>query len=118
APWKLKDDPDRMGTVLHTALQVVSDANTMLSPFLPHSAQKVHELLGGDGVHTPLPEVREVSDLDGGPAYPILTGDYSTGVRWEPVPLPAGRPLAAPKPVFRKLDPSIVDEELARLAEG
>ncbi|HET8657662.1 MAG TPA: methionine--tRNA ligase, partial [Micromonosporaceae bacterium] len=46
APWKLKDDPDRMGTVLHTALQVVSDANTMLSPFLPHSAQKVHELLG------------------------------------------------------------------------
>ncbi|HZN20188.1 MAG TPA: methionine--tRNA ligase [Micromonosporaceae bacterium] len=118
APWKLKDDPDRMGTVLHTALQVVSDANTMLSPFLPHSAQKVHELLGGSGVHTPLPELREVSDLDGGPDYPILTGDYSTGARWESVPLPAGRQLAAPKPVFRKLDPSIVDEELARLAES
>ena len=32
------------------------------------------------------------------------------------VPLEAGRPLATPKPVFRKLDPSIVDEELARLA--
>jgi len=27
----------------------------------------------------------------------------------------AGTPLAAPKPVFRKLDPAIVDEELARL---
>lgn len=118
APWKLKEDPDRMGAVLHTALQVVSDANTMLSPFLPHSAQKVHELLGGDGVHTPSPEIREVSDLDGGPAYPILSGDYATGARWESVPLPAGRQLAAPKPVFRKLDPSIVDEELARLAES
>jgi methionyl-tRNA synthetase len=116
APWKLKDDRDRMGTILHTALQVVSDANTMLSPFLPHSAQRVHEVLGGEGVHTPMPEIREVSDLDGGPDYPIITGDYTGGVRWESVPLPAGRRLEPPTPVFRKLDPSIVDEELARLA--
>jgi methionyl-tRNA synthetase len=115
APWKLKDDLPRMGTILHTALQVVSDANTMLSPFLPHSAQTVHELLGGSGVHTPMPQLQEVSDLDGGPDYPILTGDYTGGVRWESVPLPAGRPIALPTPVFRKLDPSIVDEELARL---
>ena len=116
APWKLKGDLARMGTILYVALQAVSDANTMLSPFLPHSAQTIHELLGGTGVHTPLPEIREVSDLDGGPGYPVLTGDYTTGVRWESVPLPAGRTLAPPKPVFRKLDPSIVDEELARLS--
>jgi methionyl-tRNA synthetase len=32
------------------------------------------------------------------------------------VPLVAGTPLAAPRPVFRKLDPSVVEEELARLA--
>jgi methionyl-tRNA synthetase len=115
APWKLKDDPERMGTVLHTALQVVSDANTMLSPFLPHSAQRVYELLGGTGVHTPMPQMREVSDLDSGPDYPILTGSYTGGARWESVPLEAGRPLEPPKPVFRKLDSSIVDEELARL---
>ena len=118
APWKLKDEADkpRMGTILHVALQVVSDSNTLLTPFLPHSAQKVHELLGGTGVHAPMPAIEEVDDLDGGPAYPILTGDYTVGARWESVPLEAGRPLAAPKPVFRKLDPSIVDEELARLA--
>ena len=46
----------------------------------------------------------------------MLTGDYTVGARWESVPIEAGRALAAPKPVFRKLDPSIVDEELARLA--
>jgi methionyl-tRNA synthetase len=28
----------------------------------------------------------------------------------------SGTPLATPKPVFRKLDPSVIDEELARLA--
>jgi methionyl-tRNA synthetase len=117
APWKLKDEADkpRMGTILHVALQVVSDCNTLLTPFLPHSAQKVHELLGGTGVHAPMPRIVEVDDLDAGPPYPILTGDYTEGARWESVPVEAGRALAPPKPVFRKLDPSIVEEELARL---
>jgi methionyl-tRNA synthetase len=117
APWKLKGDDEkpRMGTILHVALQVVSDANTLLTPFLPHSAQKIHELLGGTGVHAPMPSIVEVEDLDGGPAYPVLTGDYTVGAKWRSVPIEVGRPLAAPKPVFRKLDPSIVDEELARL---
>ena len=120
APWKLKDGGEaeraRMGTILHVTLQAVADLNTILSPFLPHSAQRVHELLGGTGVHTPMPEVREVEDLDGGSPYPVITGDYTVGVRWESTPIEAGRTLAAPKPVFRKLDPSVIEEELARLA--
>jgi len=117
APWKLKDEADkpRMGTILHVALQVVSDCNTLLTPFLPHAAQRIHELLGGTGVHAPMPSIVEVDDLDGGAGYPILTGDYTVGTRWESVPLEAGRTLATPTPVFRKLDPSIVDDELARL---
>jgi methionyl-tRNA synthetase len=117
APWKLREtDRDRMGTILHVALQVVSDCNTLLTPFLPHAAQRIHEQLGGHGVHAPMPEIQEVADLDGGPGYPVLSGDYRLGARWESADLPAGRRLAPPKPVFRKLDPSIVDEELARLA--
>jgi methionyl-tRNA synthetase len=116
APWQLREtDRDRMGTILQVALQVVSDCNTLLTPFLPHAAQRVHEQLGGTGVQAPMPEIRQVDDLDGGPGYPVLTGDYRVGARWEPVPLPAGQPLAPAKPVFRKLAPSIVDEELARL---
>jgi methionyl-tRNA synthetase len=115
APWKLKDDPERMGTILHVALQAIKDCNTLLTPFLPHAAQQIHELLGGTGVHAPMPGIHEVDDLDGGPGYPILTGDYAQGARWEHVAIEAGTPLQAPKPVFRKLDPSIVEEELARL---
>jgi methionyl-tRNA synthetase len=115
APWKLKEDKERMGTILYVTLQAVSHLNTMLTPFLPHAAQRIHELLGGEGVHAPMPSIVEVEDLDDGHTYPILTGDYTVGARWEPVELPAGRPLSAPTPVFRKLDPSIIDEELARL---
>ncbi|MET0426496.1 MAG: methionine--tRNA ligase [Actinoplanes sp.] len=118
APWKLKSDEDkpRQATILFVALQVVSDANTLLTPFLPHSAQKVFEQLGGAGVHAPMPRIEQVEDLDGGPSYPVLTGDYTTGARWESVPLVSGTSLAAPKPVFKKLETSVVDEELARLA--
>jgi methionyl-tRNA synthetase len=117
APWKLKGEEDkpRMGTILHVALQAVRDCNVLLTPFLPHAAQKIHELLGGTGVHAPMPSIVEVEDLDGGPSYPVLTGDYTVGAKWESVPIEAGVPLQAPTPVFRKLDESIVEEELARL---
>ena len=47
-----------MATVLHVALQAMRDCNTLLTPFLPHSAQQVHELLGGTGVWSGLPEVQ------------------------------------------------------------
>jgi len=118
APWKLKtEDPDRMQTVLHVALQAVDDCKTLLTPFLPHSAQKVHETLGRTGTWAALPELRDVSEetAEGSSGYSVLMGDYDTGARWESVPIVAGTPLSPPTPVFTQLDPSIVDEELARL---
>jgi len=116
APWKLREsDPERMRTILHVALQAVSDCNTLLAPFLPHSAQQVHTLLGRKGVLAPSPELQEVDDLDGGPSYPVLTGDYTTEARWERTDLVAGSPVAAPTVLFAKLDPSVVDEELRRM---
>src|SRR4051794_25817162 len=118
APWKLREtDPERMRTIMHVALQAVSDCNTLLAPFLPHSAQQVHELLGRAGVLAPEPELREVDDLDGGPSYPVLTGDYDTGAQWSRSDIAAGTPVAPPTPLFAKLDQSVVDEELARMAE-
>ncbi|MCZ2825191.1 MULTISPECIES: methionine--tRNA ligase [unclassified Modestobacter] len=119
APWKLKEDPARRDTVLHTALQAIKDCNALLTPFLPHSSQQVHELLGGTGVWSVAPQVVETEDLDDGSPYPIITGPYDQGQAvWASTPLPPpGTPLAPPKPVFTKLDPSIVEEELARLEE-
>jgi methionyl-tRNA synthetase len=110
-PWKLKDDPARRDTVLHTALQVVSDANTLLTPFLPHSAQKVHEALGGTGVWAAQPELQEVDDLDiAGRVNPILTGDYKVEqAKWESTPIEVGRPLQKPSPLFPKLDPELAE---------
>ncbi|HYJ67300.1 MAG TPA: methionine--tRNA ligase [Nocardioidaceae bacterium] len=119
APWKLRtEDPDRMRTVLHVTAQVVDDCNRLLAPFLPHSAQRIHAALGRSGAISPGPEIQEVDDLDGGPGYPILTGDYGEQAVWARIPVEPGTPLAAPTPIFTKLDPSVVDDELARLEES
>jgi methionyl-tRNA synthetase len=115
APWKLREsDPDRMRTIMHVALQLVDDGKTLMTPFLPRSSQKVFEMLGGTGAWSGVPRVDEVTE-DGGPSYPVITGDYRTSARWESAPIKPGTPLTAPVPLFAKLDPSVVDEELARL---
>ena len=103
-PWKKKDDPARRDTILHVALQAVADCNTLLTPFMPHAAQKVHEALGGTGVWAAQPQLIEVEE-EGAPSYPVLMGDYaSEAARWASVPIVAGTPLAKPSPIFAKLD--------------
>ncbi|MHA6510090.1 methionine--tRNA ligase [Tessaracoccus sp. Y1736] len=105
-PWKLKDDAARRDTVLHVALQVVSDCNTLLTPYLPHSAQKVFEALGGQGVWAAQPQIVEVSEGD--LTYPTLQGDYAgQQAVWESRPIAAGTPLAKPSPLFAKLDDTL-----------
>jgi len=119
APWKVRTgDPERFATIMHVATQAISDCRTQLSPFLPHSAQAVHEAFGGTGTVAPMPRIDEVDDLDGGPGYPVLQGNYRRGETlpaWGRTPIVPGTPLPPPSPVFRKLDDSVVAEELARL---
>jgi methionyl-tRNA synthetase len=115
APWALvKTDRDRAGTVLYVALRAVDSLKTLFTPFLPHSSQLLHELLGHEGfVAGPL-EFREI-DEGGGRTHEVLTGDYeSWDGRWEPGELRPGQTLREPRPLFRKLDSSIVDLELGR----
>jgi methionyl-tRNA synthetase len=116
APWKLREsDPARMATILHVALQLVDDGKTLLTPFLPESSAKVAAMLGGPAPWSGMPELRQVSQ-DGGPDYPVITGDYRTAARWASTPIRPGAPLAVPAPLFAKIDPKVADEELARLA--
>ena len=119
SPWQLKGDDqrERLGTVLHVVAQCVADCNVLLAPFLPTSANAVDLVLGGKGDVAPLPRIEEVEDLDGGPSYPIITGDYRQIRTWARHPLTVGTPIAKPTPVFTKLDPAVVDDELARLSE-
>ncbi len=122
-PWKLgngsESDRERQATILHTVLQVVDDVKTMLTPFLPHSAQQIFAALGGVGVWAAQPAVVEVEDLDDDvegerrfqfDSYPVLTGDYrAEQARWRRHQIRTGTPLTRPTPLFVKLDPALGD---------
>jgi hypothetical protein len=78
-----------MGTILHVALQVIDDAKTLLTPFLPTSSDAVHRLLGSPDAAGELG-----ADAGGGSRStgrraigsrrtPVITGDYTGGGKWE-----------------------------------
>lgn len=121
-PWKLAKDEsqrERLATVLWTALQVVSDCNTLLTPYLPFTAQRVHETLGRTGDWSGFPVIAEVyDDMPVSPVgaglpepdrtYPVITGDYTTAqATWQRIDVAPGTVLAKPQPLIAKLDPKL-----------
>jgi methionyl-tRNA synthetase len=117
APWvSLESDRARAGTILYVALRCIDTLKILFTPFLPHSSQVLHGLLGYDGwIAGPL-EFREVEEAGGG-RHVVLTGDYASWIgRWEPSALPPGQPLREPVPLFAKLDAAVVvPSELERM---
>ncbi len=141
-PFKLKEPADqgRLGTILWVLAQAVADLNLMFAPFLPHAANAVDRVMGGEGDVAPMPELKwveedvfegglPIGEAPGSPQdvspdaevqvagpYPVITGDYSGVPEWKRHPVVVGTPIGKPKPVFTKLDPGIVEEELERYA--
>jgi methionyl-tRNA synthetase len=114
-PWKVMEvDQARAATVLWVALQCVQNLGTLLSPFLPFSSQRLHEMLSGEGTLASMPGLTETEGADG--SHQVLTGRYAVG-GWRASRLPASRPLSAPRPLFRKIEGAIINQELRRMAE-
>jgi methionyl-tRNA synthetase len=49
--FQIKEDPQAAATTVYVtqSVRVVDNLKTILSPILPHTAQKLHEFLGYDG---------------------------------------------------------------------
>jgi methionyl-tRNA synthetase len=119
APWAvIKDDRERAATILFVALRIVDTLKLIFTPFLPFSSQRLHELLGYDGWLAGPLDFHEIEE-EGGERHTVLTGDYTSWVqRWEASDLSAGQKLREPEPLFKKLDPGIVEDELRRLVKA
>jgi methionyl-tRNA synthetase len=90
APWKLlREDRERCATVLYTAIAAISGIKTALYPYLPFTSQTLHGCLGNEG--------------------PVEAAGWTLQAPR------GGQPLADVQPLFRKLDPEIIDEEDAKL---
>jgi methionyl-tRNA synthetase len=91
APWQaVRTDKADAARTLWTAMTVINCLKTAFYPFMPGTSEKLHALLGLEGVK-------------------------SEGWSWDQDALAPGSALPRPKPLFTKLDDSIIDEERSRL---
>jgi len=89
-PWKtVKIDKEAAGTALWVGLNIISTLRTVFYPYLPTSADKIHNMLFKD------------SDT------------LSDG--WSKRDIIPNAPIGKPTPLFHKLDNAIIEEENARL---
>ncbi|MEK7806863.1 MAG: methionine--tRNA ligase [Chloroflexota bacterium] len=97
APWKsIKTERTDAATALWVSIVVINCLKVILFPFLPFSSQRIHEFLGFAG------RVEDEQwDFDS-----ILSA------------VKAGRPLREPAPLYTKLDPQVVEDEVLRLGVG
>jgi methionyl-tRNA synthetase len=116
APWSsIKEDRGAAAATVYTALRAIDSLKTMFTPFLPFSAQRLHEMLGYGGTIVGRQYVATFEEETR--SHTALCYDASElQGRWEPSQLPPGQALRKPKPLYKKLDEKVADEELARLS--
>ena len=94
APWKsIKTNRQDAATALFVAVRVINCLKVLLAPFLPFSSQKLHEFLGFEG-----PVQEEQWDFDR-----LVEA------------IQPGKALRRPEPLYKKLDPEVVEAETQRL---
>ena len=115
SPWfAIKEDRQAAATSIYVALRVIDSLKRLLCPFLPFSSQKLHEILGYEGDLLGRLEIRTFQEERKTHQALCYEGEGTEGV-WAPSQLPAGQALRKPQPLFKQLDESIVEEEMARL---
>jgi len=118
APWfEIKEDREAAGKTIYTALRAIDSIKTLIAPFLPFSSEQLHAYLGYSDHLFGESAVETVQDELG--LHSVLRYHPEGGSgRWEMSQLPAGQVLEKPEPLFKKLDPSIVEEERDRLGKN
>ena len=116
-PWiTIKQDKDDAARSVYTILRVIDNLNTLLAPFLPFSAQKVHEYLGYDGQVFGDLEIKEFAESERSHRALVYDGSKAIG-RWEKSNLQPGQALRQPSALYVKLEPEIVDQERGLLGQ-
>ena len=127
-PWKVaKEDMDRTASILYTCLQICADLAIAFEPFTPFSAEKLRNILrvgldagtdhrAGEGAPTVnfyKPGEGKALHTGAVPAEGIVLSWSMLGT---PELLPAGHALGESVLLFQKIEDSVVDAQIARLA--
>ena len=115
APWfSIKSDRAVAARSVYTALRAVDSLKIIFSPFIPFSSEQLHSYLGYDGKLFGEQDIESYRESERSHTALVYSDEDATG-RWQPSELEAGQALRPPAPLFRKLDESIVIEEMNRL---
>ena len=91
-PWKLiKQDEERVKTIMNIALQITSSLAVLSVPFLPETANKLSEMINLEGLK-----------------WDALTEDNIT----------EGHQINKPSLLFQRIDDEVVDEQRAKLSQA
>lgn len=114
APWSaVKTDKDGAAKTIYTALKAIDSLKVMFAPFIPFTSERLH---GFFGYETPLfgeQYTEDVTDAIG--THKVLRYKGVEGIQWKPSDLKPGAKLNQPGPLFKKLEPTIIEEERGRL---
>jgi methionyl-tRNA synthetase len=119
APWfgVIKQDKAAAATTVYTALRAIDTLKILFAPFLPFSSEELHRTLGYQGQLFGEIQIETVQENQR--SHEALTYDdtKATG-RWEASTLKPGQPIQKPRPLYKKLDDSIVEDERNRLGSS
>lgn len=118
-PWReVKADLAVAAKTIYTALRVIDSLKLLFAPVLPYSSGRLHHGLGYEeplfgelDVEHYAEEAREHDAL----VYHRLLPEVEGIDRWRPSELKPGQQLRPLKPLFKKLDESVIEAERARL---
>lgn len=115
-PWfQIKEDRQAAGTTIYVALKAIDSLKILFAPFLPFTSERLHQYLGYEGVLFGLSHTTTFEEK-GGRVHEALCYDPSEATgEWRLSQLPPGQPLRQPKPLFKKLDESVIEEERERI---
>ena len=116
APWfgVIGEDEIAAATTVYVALQAIDWLKLLLSPFLPHSTERLHHLLGYQDRLFGRLQIKTYQEQAQTHEALVYKGEVGNG-RWQPVRLPPGQKLPKPHPLYPKLDNSLIEAELNRL---
>ncbi len=118
SPWTTaKTDLAAAGRALYTALQAISGLKMLWSPILPFTSQQIHTLLGEEGQLFGEQVVQTYQEKTRSHVGLTYVADTAVG-QWSRADIPVGRLLPKPQPLFKKLEPTVAQEELQRLGTG
>ena len=115
APWfEIKSDKEAAAKTVYTAMKAIDTLKVLFAPFLPFTSEQLHTFFG---YTQPLfgEQYTEVQNDNLGDHATLRYAAEKAVGRWEPSQIEAERELQKPKPLFKKLEPKLADEERARL---